>query len=70
MAIIGVQKSFFFMYASFDKSYITLEVNCDSGFTINMLKSLKSLYFNTMIHEICLRNENDKENCENNNNQV
>lgn len=67
MAIINVQKTVFLIYASFDKSYIIINIKFDKEFVINMLTNLTKLYFNTMLHKICLRNDETKENRENNN---
>lgn len=69
MAVINVKKTFFIVYASFDRSYIVIETQRDSDFIFTMLKNLKILYFTNIVHRICEKNTSydAKENKDNNN---
>lgn len=67
MVVLNVKKCFFMMYASFDKSFHIICVDFDREFIVKMLSSLKIVYFNILIHEICI---SYKENESNNNNNV
>lgn len=56
MFMLNVKKTYFVMYASFDKSIETIEVNYDEKFVTKMLKTVKQTYFNIMLHAICDKN--------------
>lgn len=55
MAILNVQKTDFIVYVSFDNSFLILTIEFDHEFTNNMLKSLKNVYYNVMLHHVCER---------------
>ncbi|CAL1671561.1 unnamed protein product [Lasius platythorax] len=55
MAIWNVQITDFIIYASVDNSFLILTVEFDREFTNNMLKSLKNVYYNVMLHHICIK---------------
>lgn len=59
MAVINVCNAFFVIYASHDRSLIVIEVPLDETFVYDMLHRLKYMYFNVMLHQMCLR-ESDK----------
>lgn len=60
MFMLNLQKAFFVIFASFDRSIEIINVDYDSKFVAGMLKTVKKTYFNIMLHAIC-----DKEICEN-----
>nr|CAI5842319.1 unnamed protein product [Callosobruchus analis] len=53
MAVLNLSKTYFVIFASFDKSFCLLEVNFDYDYTHNMLKVVKQSYFQKMIHHCC-----------------
>lgn len=55
MAVINVSNAFFVIYASHDRSLIVIEVPLDDTFVYDMLHNLKYMYFNVMLHQMCLR---------------
>lgn len=59
MAVLNLKNAQFVIYASYDKSIITINIPFNENFMMTMLKSLKEIYYNVMLHEIC-ENENAK----------
>lgn len=59
MALLNLENAQFVIYAPYDKSIITINVPFNENFMISMLKSLKEIYYNIMLHEIC-KNESAK----------
>lgn len=55
MAVLNIEKCLFIIYADYDKSFITLTVNFNKIFTLKMLTTLKKVYFNIMVHKICVK---------------
>ena len=55
MAVLNVKVTYFVIYASFDKNLLTLKMIINEAFVIKMLTELKKVYFDIMLHSICLR---------------
>lgn len=59
MAVLNLKNAQFVIYESYDKSIITTNVSFNENFVMSMLKSLKEIYYNIMLHEI-YENKNAK----------
>lgn len=53
MALLNLEKCYFALYASFDKSILIVEVNFNYEFAKRMLSTVKSNFFEKMIHNLC-----------------
>lgn len=53
MFILNLDEAVFLVYAPFDKSMLTIAVKYDGKFVAKMLKAVKKVYFEKMIHYIC-----------------
>ena len=58
MAILNIKTTDFIVYASFDESFLLIEVDFDLEFTSDMLISLKATYYNEMLHHVCIQEGN------------
>lgn len=56
MLMLNVSKAYFVMFASFDQTIETVEVDYDSLFVTKLLETVKKTYFNIMLHFICYKN--------------
>ena len=55
MAILNIQTTDFIVYASLDDSFLLIKVDFDPEFTSVMLASLKAIYYNEMLHHVCIQ---------------
>lgn len=56
MAILNLQNCDFVVYSSFEDEYKCIDVKFDLKFTTTLLFKLKNIYFEKMIHNICVKN--------------
>ena len=55
MAILNLQSTDLIIYSSFDKTIKIIPISFNYKYTSHLLFSLKTLYFNKMLHNICER---------------
>ena len=53
MALLNLTKTDFILFASYDKSIKIVTVDFDKEFVKDLLFSLKSSFFNNMLHYLC-----------------
>lgn len=53
MAVCNVKNCYFVIYSQHDNKIYQITVKRDDSFLISMLKDLKKLYFERMIHKVC-----------------
>lgn len=54
MVLLNVTECNFILYSSFDNNYIMIQVLYDELYCKNMLYNLKIIYFERLLHEICI----------------
>ena len=63
MALLNVQSADFMIFASFDSTYIILNVLLDRDYITKVFTAVKKAYFNFMLHYLCIEetkcNNND-----------
>lgn len=57
MSMLNLQKCYFIIYCSFDKSMLVFEVEYDYIFAKEMLFNVKKKYFEKMLHFVCKDND-------------
>lgn len=66
MAVLNLKNAHVMIYASFDKSFIILNVCLDMEYATDLLSKATKNYFNHMLHYLCLNtsyaNENNNSN--------
>jgi len=60
MAILNVPFTHFVIFASFDKSFVIMNILFEE-YAINMLTTIKKSYFNYMLHFLCTTDEYDND---------
>ncbi|XP_066587824.1 uncharacterized protein [Prorops nasuta] len=55
MAILNIDITDFIVFASYDNSFLTVTIPFDQDFTDSMLVSLKNVYYNEMLHNVCIK---------------
>lgn len=58
LSILNLTKCYLILYASFDDSFVTVEVDFDYNFSSKMLSHIKFNYMKNMIHNICTFRKN------------
>lgn len=53
MALLNLSKTDFILFASFDKSIKVITIDYDANFVKDLLSTLKSIFFNKMLHYLC-----------------
>lgn len=63
MVVLNLNLTYFVIYSAFDKKLHTIRVSRNDIFITKMLTALKKVYYNIMLHEICLMKDSG-ESCE------
>lgn len=58
MAVLNVPKAYFITYCYKRKNMFALEVQRDDAFISTMLSNVKKVYFDCMLHQVCLIKQN------------
>lgn len=58
LVMLNVSCCDFILYNSFDDKYQVLSIDFNYDYCMSMLLSLKSIYFNKLLHKICKLSEN------------
>jgi len=61
MAILNVSFTHFVIFASFDKSFVIMNILFDEEYAVNMLTTVKKSYFNHMLHFLCTTDKHDND---------
>lgn len=57
MTVLNLQKTYFVIYASFNYSFIIINVLYNEDFIINILTTVKKDFLNNMPHYLCIEEE-------------
>lgn len=58
MGLLNLKKCYLVLYASFDNTFITIEVDFNYEFTKNMLTVVKHNFFEKMLPHLCKKTVN------------
>lgn len=56
MAILNLPECDFVIYSSFSNSFINIIVKFDANFVEDLFQKLQNVYFNKMLHYVCIVN--------------